>query len=98
MASRTASSTAPHYRSNKKPPILPPTSVSSSRGIPPPIPKKHSKSSNYYRVSGKMRSVSSPSAALCSAVDFKPAAVVGDGSDDYCQDPDKVQSNQIKGQ
>lgn len=103
MASNTVSrsSTSSCYRSSKKPPVLPPTSIFShqidqlrpSNVKPPPIPIKPAKSANYYHVSQNLRSGSSHSASCSAAVDSKPAAVVAGGSDECYQDPDKVQSN-----
>ena len=106
MASGTISSTYERrIHSSSKPPIFPPTSVSSlsqqlcvpSKTKPPPVPKKRVKSTANHG------SVSTPSSVSYSVVDFKPKAecspAPADGSDDYYQDPDKViyiQANHYK--
>ena len=103
MASSTVPSTSPCYRSRKKPPVLPPASVPSfsdqvdqlSQAKPPPVPKRRSKSANYYHASGKSKlaSVSSASIASCSAEDFNLStltAIAAGKLDDSYQDPDKV--------
>ena len=103
MASGTVSSTSPRYHSSKKPPISAPTSVSSCQRVdqstpfdfkakPPPVPKRKAKvATNYYHLSGTLGSISSPSTASSSRVDFKPLAIAAGGSDNCNQDPDKVQ-------
>ena len=103
MASGKASSTYERQlHLNSKPPILPPTSVFSfqqvdqlykpSKTKPPPVPKKRAKSTtNYDLIVRKCGSVSTPSSASCSVLDFKPTAGhAAGGSDDYYQNPDKV--------
>ena len=72
--------------SNTKPPVLPPTSVSSfqqvdqlyipSKTKPPPVPKKRAKSrtANYDHVVRKSGRVSMPTSVSYSVVDFKPTA------------------------